>query len=75
MNNLSINRVNVVADLGIIPDSKCFFNLHVVNITNQALAELDFIKRTCKRFHVDLTLKLLYFTLVRSQIKYVSLIW
>lgn len=36
MNNLSINRVTEVSDLGIIFDSKYFFNFQVIIITNQA---------------------------------------
>lgn len=36
---------------------------------------LGFIKRTCKDFHDAHSLKLLYFSIVRSRLDYANLMW
>jgi hypothetical protein len=75
INNLTNIRINEVVDLGITFDSILSFNAHIVIITNKSLAKLGFIKRTCRDFHDDIALELLYFSLVRSHLEYACLIW
>ncbi|KAF0761870.1 Uncharacterized protein FWK35_00019659 [Aphis craccivora] len=52
-----------------------YFKLHTNNIIKKSSSKLGFIKRTCKDFHDAHALKLLYFSLVRSQLEYANLIW
>jgi len=75
INKIKITRVNEINDLVVIFDSKLNFNSHVQNITNKAFSKLGFLKRACKDFHDEYTLKLLFFTLIRSHLEYAQLIW
>lgn len=47
------------------------FNAHIDVTTSKTLARLGCIERTCRHFHDELALKLLYFT----QLVYASLLW
>ncbi|KAE9529167.1 hypothetical protein AGLY_011963 [Aphis glycines] len=75
LKNIKISRVNEINDLGVTFDSKLNFKLHTNNIIKKSSSKLGFIKRTCKDFHDAHALKLLYFSLVRSQLEYANLIW
>lgn len=70
-----LERVDNVVDLGIVFDSKLSFNLHVDQVRASALKMLGFIFRMCKAFTNTLTLKILYYSYVRSKLDYGSLIW
>lgn len=75
INNSSLARVTSIRDLGILMDSGLSFNLHIDNIVNKAFRQLGFILRVSKPFKQSHTLKLLYFSFVRSILDFACIIW
>ena len=75
IDNVGIKRVHCVKDLGVLLTSNLNFNLHVNNVVCKSYKMLGFLKRTCKSFSNVIALKLLYFSLVRSQLDYCSQVW
>jgi hypothetical protein len=73
--NSHLELVSNFNDLGIIFDSKFNFSYHTEFIKNKAMHILGFIKRSCKDFHDPSVLKLLYYSLFRSNLEYFLLIW
>lgn len=71
----SLSAVDLIRDLGVIFCSNLSFDSHITNITNSAYKKLGFINRTCKLFNNVNTLKLLYCSLVRTQLEYASTVW
>lgn len=70
-----IKRVDVVRDLGVIMDSKLSYSSHFEHIKQKSSLMLSFVKRTCrKKFNLD-TAKLLYSSLVRSNLEFANIIW
>ncbi|KAJ8933971.1 hypothetical protein NQ318_004577, partial [Aromia moschata] len=67
-------RVDSIKDLGLTLNTKLNFQIHINNITTKALKLLGFVNRTTKEFTLN-TYKLLYCSLVRSQLEYCSVIW
>lgn len=75
MNNEKLLRKSSIKDLGITFDSKFTFNDHIVSVCKSSYSLLGFIKRSSLFFENINSLKLLFFTLVRSKLEYGSLIW
>lgn len=75
INKIVLNRPTVVKDLGVSFDSKLTFNIHVTNITNEALKLLGFVIRTGREFNNISTLEKIYYAYVRSKVEYASSIW
>lgn len=75
INNATLKRVLEFNDLGVIFDSKLRFLNHIISITSKGLQMLGFILRIAKDFNNIKTIKLLYTSLVRSQVEYNSTIW
>ena len=48
---------------------------HIDIITNKAYRNLGFFMRTCKPFKCTISLKVVYYALVRSVLEYASSIW
>lgn len=71
----NIELVNQFKDLGVIFDPKLNFSLHTEMIKNKAFRNLGFIKRACGSFSDPDALKILYCSLVRSNLEYCHLIW
>lgn len=63
--NYSLSNVNTVNDLGVKFNSKLFFNDYINFISNKAAAKLGFLKRTCRGFRDESTLKILNNSLIR----------
>uniref|UniRef100_A0A6P7GZS4 Uncharacterized protein LOC114344328 n=1 Tax=Diabrotica virgifera virgifera TaxID=50390 RepID=A0A6P7GZS4_DIAVI len=74
INNVPLEARHNIKDLGINFDSKLTFKYHINETSAKALKMLGFILRNCNQFSVQ-TLKMLYFSLVRSVLEYGSLIW
>lgn len=74
LNNKSIERVYSIRDLGVILDSKLAFNEHREFIQNKAKAALHFVQRQSHYFQNDI-IKMLYTSLVRSNLEFASSIW
>ncbi|RZC34523.1 hypothetical protein BDFB_003799 [Asbolus verrucosus] len=70
-----ILHLNMVKDLGVSFDDKLNFNQHILNICNSAIRTLGFIVRNSRDFYDIRTIKVLFFTLIRSKLEYVSSIW
>lgn len=66
---------NTIRDLGIIYDSKLMFNTHIDEIVKKAYKLLGFILRVCKSFTSVESLIILYKSLVRSQLEFITPIW
>lgn len=74
-NNVPVERVEGVRDLGVWFDSEMLLTTHYNNIVNKAYRNLGFVIRTCQPFKSSLSLKLVYFAYVRSILEYASPIW
>lgn len=74
-NSGELNRVEWVRDLGVIMCESFSFAYYIDNVVNRAVKTLGFIIRNASDFKNALTIKLLYFSLVRSLIEYASLIY
>lgn len=75
INNVVINKLNSVRDLGVKVDSKLTFSEHIDSITNKAYKNLGFIFRVTQPFSDVGCLKMLYYSYVRSVLEYCSTVW
>lgn len=75
LNNIILQRPDVINDLGVSFDSKLTFSQHIINLTNSALKSYGFIARNSRDFLDCNTLKILYYAYVRSKLEYASLAW
>lgn len=75
MNGVNLLRVSQIRDLGVIFHESLQFNVHIDEITSEALRTLGFILRMCANFKNMSTLKNLYCSLVRSRLEYNSTVW
>lgn len=65
----------MLGTLGVTFDEKLLFNVHVNNITNGAYKMLGFLMRTSKNFNNIKCINMLYNSMVRSQLEYLTPIW
>ena len=75
INDIDLENVTQIRDLGVIFDSEMSFTPHIDYIANKSMQLLGFIKRNCQEFKSVKTLKLLYVMLVKSILIYASTIW
>lgn len=75
INNIQLEQVYSIRDLGVTFDSKLKFNEHISNIINKSYRCLGFITRITKKFNNTKCLDLLYNALVRTNLEYASTIW
>lgn len=75
LNQQSLERTDYIRDLGVIIDSKLLFDRHIDSITSKATKTLGFIVRSTKHFELVKSLKILYCSLIRSQLEYASQAW
>lgn len=75
INDQVLTRTNSVIDLGITIDSKLLFDEHIEKIVAKALKSLGFLFRITRDFKTIKTLKILYCSLVRSNLEYASQVW
>lgn len=75
---MKVERVYEIRDLGVIINAKMNPNAHFPHIEfirKKSLAALSFVRRTCRnKFHLD-TAKLLYTSLVRSNVEFANVVW
>ena len=74
INNVQLTQVTKQRDLGVLFNKDLNFLEHIENIVTNAYRKLDFIIRNSKQFAID-TIKLLYFSFVRSKLEFGSQIW
>lgn len=75
LNNVELNRVNLVKDLGVYLDSYLSFSDHYIHIQIRGSSMLRFIMRFCYNFDNRLALKSLHCAFVKSILDYNSIIW
>lgn len=75
LNNIKINRVSTMRDLGVICDSKLSFLPHYNHIVSKANSALGFIKRWSREFSDPFVTKSLYMAITRPILEYGSHIW
>ncbi|CAG9131177.1 unnamed protein product, partial [Plutella xylostella] len=75
INNQTISSCNEIRDLGVIMDSKLLFNNHIDKIVKKAYKLLGFLIRSCKNFNLMKSFKIVYCSLVRSNLEYASQVW
>ena len=75
IDNQSLTRVSLIKDLGVTFDSRLTFTPHLDNIINRANRNWFFICRHTKEFKNPKSIKILYFSLVRSILTYACTIW
>lgn len=75
IDGMPLSRLNSTKDLGVVFDSKLSFTDHIHLKVTEATKMIGFIIRNCKMFTNIKSLKILYFSYVRSKLEYGSLIW
>ena len=75
LNGSVLEDVYEFCDLGLLTNHHLSWNSHVDAITNKANRILGLPRRTCRGWKDTETLKVLYCTLVRSQVEYGSVVW
>lgn len=75
INQQVLKRVTSIRDLGIIMDSMLSFNNHIDHVLASAFRNLGFILRISKPFNKLNTLKILYYSFVRSYADFCSVVW
>lgn len=75
MDNVILNRVSHVKDLGITYDSKLSYKLHIESAIRSSFRSLGFIFREAKHLTDINCLIKLYNTLVRPKLEYASILW
>jgi hypothetical protein len=75
LNDLPLQRVLDIRDLGLVIDSKLDLHKHMTNICKNASKLLGFIIRTAKNFDDIRVARVLFNTLVRSRLEYASVVW
>jgi len=75
LNNILLQYVSIIKDLGIYYSSTLSFSHHIDIITGWAIKVLGFIKHNTKFFSSSIYLTSLYFTLVRSILEYGVVVW
>ena len=75
LNGSVIQEVYEFCDLGLLTNHHLSWNSYVDAITNKANRILGLLRRSCRGWKDTETLKVLYCTLVRSQVEYGSVVW
>lgn len=75
INNIQLETVDLIRDLGITLDTKLQLNTHVDNIINKSFKMYGFVMRSSAKFTRPSTFVCLYKALIRSQLEYAVPIW
>jgi len=75
LNNHHLKTVNEILDLGVYLVTDFTFSRHFNYICAKAASMLGFLKRNCKHFTSLGSLKIIYFSYVRSQLEFASVLW
>lgn len=75
LDDVALERVREIKDLGVIIDDKLSFDKHVDYIVTKSIRVLGFVLRQCKKFSSIETMICLYNTLVKSIIMYAQTVW
>ena len=72
--NVSLQRPDLIRNLGVYFDPKLSFYKHMEMTIASAFRSLDFVIQNCKGFKNLSTPRLLYVTFVRSRLEYASIV-
>jgi hypothetical protein len=75
LNGSPLSESSVIRDLGVWYDKELRFEYHINVKVNEGYKMSGFIKRTCKQFKNQNSVKILYNSFVRPKVEYASLIW
>lgn len=75
INDISLERCNLMKDLGVLFDEKLTFNAHIHQIVNSAYRTMGYCIRNWSGFRNIQTLKTIYNSFIRCKLEYGSLIW
>ncbi|KAI5696730.1 hypothetical protein M8J77_019243 [Diaphorina citri] len=75
INNVTLDRIYEVKDLGVTFQPNLRFNAHFNIIRNKSLQMLGLLYRHTRDFQCPSTLKMLYYAYVRSRLEYCSIVW
>lgn len=75
INDVALDRVDQMKDLGIYIDRELRFDYHINYIKNRAFKMLGFVTRTLRDFNDVNCFKSLYCSFVRSVLEYASPVW
>lgn len=75
INNIPLEKITEIKDLGVTFNHKLSFNQHYENISKKAYKTLGFINRNSKEFQNPKTYITLYNTFVRPILEYASSVW
>ena len=74
MNNIDLDNIESIKDLGVIFDSHLKFKLHISDKVNKAYSILGIIRRNFTFLDKD-SFIVLYKSMVRSHLEYANCIW
>lgn len=75
INNIQLEKINSVRDLGVYLQTDMKFNTHFENILNKSYRMLGFLLRNTREFTNPKTFKMIYYAYVRSKLEYCSVVW
>lgn len=75
INDIFLERVDEIRDLGILFDEKITFTKHIDSSVAKAFSMLGFVMRICAEFRNPVLLKCLYFAHVRTHLEYGLTVW
>ena len=75
IDNIVVNRVTNISDLGIMFDQRMSFASYINFIVSKAYSMLGFTMRICSEFRDPLVLKSVYYSHIRSHLEYGSVVW
>ncbi|KAI5707382.1 hypothetical protein M8J77_004742 [Diaphorina citri] len=75
INNVVLERVDQIKDLGVTMEKNLKFNTHYKNVASKAYKMLGFLYRHTQDFKNTNVLKTLYYSYVRSHLEYCSVVW
>nr|CAI5855778.1 unnamed protein product [Callosobruchus analis] len=70
-----LNRLDEIKDLGVLFNSKNCFNSHMEAIIADIYKKLGFVIRCGRELQDVETIKLLYYSFVRSKLEYAAIVW
>ena len=73
--DIPVKPLTCVKDLGVSITKDMKWNQHVQDLSSKANKMLGFVKRTASGIHDKRVRKILYLTIVRSQLAYSSQVW
>lgn len=70
-----LSRPDAVCDLGVVFDPKITFTKHLEVVISESTKAYGFLARVSRDFEDIDTIKLLYFSFIRSKLEYASIVW